>query len=68
MADFEEHTQVFIVRIWREPRGSEGAPAIWRGVIEHVPTGERRYLTDLNEIPIFVVSHLLTSPEMEEHP
>ena len=58
MAAFEDNTQVFIVRIWYEPRHTEQAPDEWRGVIEHVPSGERRYLKDLNHIIAFIIPYL----------
>ena len=50
----EDGTQVFIVRIWLETRDITDAPVQWRGVVEHVPTGERRYFTDLRDIKAFV--------------
>lgn len=55
---FEEHTHVFIVRIWREPREIEGAAPEWRGVIEHVPDGKRHYLKNLAEITTFIAPYL----------
>ena len=51
---FEEDTQVFILRFWFEPREIEGAESEWRGVIEHVKSGERRYFQNLELIPSFV--------------
>jgi hypothetical protein len=47
-------TYVFIVRVWREPREIEGAAPICRGVIEHVPSGERQALGDLESILGFI--------------
>lgn len=48
------NTHVFILRIWREERvAKEGIP-IWRGVIEHIPQGERRYVDSLDEIETFI--------------
>ncbi len=58
MTPFEEHTHVFIVRVWHEHREIEAAPPQWRGVIEHVPSGERRYLTDLRSISAFITHYL----------
>ena len=58
MTSFEERTHTFIVRIWREPREIERAVPEWRGVIEHVPSGERNYLKDLEEILTFMASYL----------
>ena len=53
-AEFEEITQAFIVRIWKERRETSVVPPIWRGVIEYVPTGEKRCLKDRHGIPGFV--------------
>jgi len=50
----EENTHVFIVRIWCERREIEGRMPTWRGMIEHVPSGERRYFKDLDEIHGFI--------------
>jgi len=50
MIAFEHKTQVFIVRIWCEPREIEGAHGEWRGYLEHVHSGERRYVKSLQEI------------------
>ncbi len=58
MSSFEENTHAFIVRVWREPREIEGAPPEWRGMIEHVGTGRRRYIKDLREITDFMALYL----------
>lgn len=55
---FDEHRHVFIVRIWREPREIAGAGVEWRGVIEYLPTQERRYLNDLQAIVSFITPYL----------
>lgn len=55
---FEGHMHVFIVRIWIEPREIAGAVVEWRGVIEHLPTQERRYLNDLAVIANFITPYL----------
>lgn len=58
MTPLEDNTYVFIVRIWLERREIEGAAFEWRGVIEHVLTGERRYVRDLNDIPANIAPFL----------
>jgi hypothetical protein len=58
MAQFEDNTHVFIVRLWLEPREIEGETNEWRGVIEYVPSGERRYFRDLNDIVDFARPYL----------
>lgn len=42
----EEEAHAFIVRIWREPREIDDAASEWRGMIEHVESGERRYFRE----------------------
>ena len=51
---FEANTQVFILRFWLEPREIEGAEPEWRGVIEHVESGECRYFQNLELMISFV--------------
>lgn len=58
MKSFEENTHAFVVRVWLEPREIDGADPEWRGVIEHVPSGERRSLKDLKEIKEFIAPYL----------
>ena len=50
MESFEEDTQVFIVRFWRESRELEGAHPILRGSVEHVPSGQRVYVKSFKEV------------------
>ncbi len=50
-------THAFIVRVWQEPRELATSSSPWRGVVEHVPGGERRYLADPGEIVGFVVGY-----------
>jgi hypothetical protein len=47
---FEKDTQLFIVRFWRESREIEGAHPIWRGSVDHVPSGQRVYVKDFKEV------------------
>lgn len=58
MTAFGDNVCVFIVRVWREPREIAGASAQWRGVIEHVPSSERRYVKDVDEITAFIACYL----------
>ena len=43
-------TVAFIVRIWIEYRDKKEAEPFWRGVIEHVGTGERVYFEQIDQI------------------
>jgi hypothetical protein len=59
MTPIEQNTHVFVVRIWSEAREVEGAAPTWRGVIEHIPSGERRYVQNLDDITIFMAAYLV---------
>jgi hypothetical protein len=53
-----DDSQAFIVRFWLEPREIQGEKPLWRGVIEHVPTGRKLFLKGLNEVTAFIESYL----------
>ena len=48
----------FIIKTWLEENVEETGRAIWRGHITHVPSGERRYLTNLSEMIAFILPYL----------
>lgn len=50
----DDDASAFIVRVWLEHREIEAAPVAWRGSIEHVASGRIKYLTDLDEIKLFI--------------
>ncbi len=54
----EELTHVFIVRFWREPRELETVPPEWRGVVEHVKSGERRFVQHPQDVARAVAAYL----------
>lgn len=56
--EFEATTHPFIVKIWLEETAEEAGQAVWRGHITHVPSGERRYLKELDDITAFVAPYL----------
>ena len=58
MRHFGETTHAFILRLWLEPREIEGVDPEWRGMIEHVPSGKRRYVTDLRDLMAFIAVYL----------
>ena len=58
MDSFEANSHSFIVRFWVEPREIEDAKPVWRGVVEHVPSGKKLYLNNLEEIIVFINSYL----------
>lgn len=47
-------THSFIVKLWLEETEEEAGQAVWRGHVTHVPTHERRYLNQLNEVVAFI--------------
>jgi len=48
----------FIVRMWKDESASEEHQTIWRGHITCVPTGERHYFADINEITSLISAQL----------
>jgi hypothetical protein len=54
----QDTSHTFIARFWLEPREIKDAKPIWRGVVEHVASGQRRYLEDLDEVKAFIAVHL----------
>lgn len=53
----ERPQHLFIVRTWREP-SSVVASGEWRGLVEHVPTGQRRYFSRLGELDRFILQQM----------
>jgi hypothetical protein len=58
MGAFGGRTHSFIVRVWLEPREIEGVDPEWRGMVEHVSSGKRRYVTDLGDLSAFIAIYL----------
>jgi hypothetical protein len=54
----EFNTHSFIVKVWLEETTEEADRAVWRGHITHVPSGERHYLKDLDDITAFIAPYL----------
>jgi hypothetical protein len=47
-------TDVFIVRIWKEPREQQHARTVWRGSVEHVASKAIRHIGELSDLVDFV--------------
>ena len=58
MGRSENDRHTFIVRVWREPREIEGLAAEWRGLIERVGSGDRRYFQRLDELVSFMQGYM----------
>lgn len=58
MDEFEPHIHSFIIKLWLEETVKESGQILWRGHVTHVPSGERCYLKDLEEVVAFINSYL----------
>ncbi len=58
--DFDDRRQIhsFIVRVWLETSSVAKDREMWRGHIVHLPSYERHYFSDINEIAIFIASYM----------
>jgi hypothetical protein len=54
----EQETESFIVKVWVEEKAQETGHASWRGHVTHVPSGERRYVDRLGQIPAIIAPYL----------
>jgi hypothetical protein len=57
----EQRYVSFLVRLWQEP-GDEEHGTGWRGSVEHVQTGEKRYFSDMESL----MAYLRTVAESED--
>lgn len=58
MTIFEPVPIAFIVRFWLEQRETERVAPVWRGVVEHVPSGERHYFLQIEDLPGIMAPYL----------
>lgn len=58
---------IFVVRIWQEYREIEGEEPRFRGMIQHVSTGEKQYFNDISHIAKFLASYLNLDQIAEEN-
>lgn len=47
-------TELFLLRIWAEPREIEGQPSVYRGWIGHVRSSRSTYVRELAQVLPFV--------------
>jgi hypothetical protein len=50
----EHSNYAFIVRIWLEPREISNLPAEWKGMIQHVSSGQQRYFNTFEQLVAFI--------------
>jgi len=55
-SEFNVHS--FIVKVWLEEKATKNSATIWHGHITHVPSTEKRYLKNLDEIALFIQPYL----------
>jgi hypothetical protein len=55
---FGSNTHVFILRLWLEPREIEDGEPEWRGVIEHIESGDHSAFRNLEVMLSFITKHL----------
>jgi hypothetical protein len=58
MTYFHKTTQTFLMRVWLEPRELESASPVWRGMIECMHDHERCYFHSLNQLAVYIGTHL----------
>jgi len=54
----EEPTHAFILRIWVEHSEEYPAEPVWRGVMQHVVSGERVYFARIDEVGKHLMAYL----------
>ncbi|GAB4534567.1 MAG: hypothetical protein Fur0018_24480 [Anaerolineales bacterium] len=47
-------THLFILRIW-EQTDATGAPSHWRGLVQHVESGQKLYFTSMRDLNDFII-------------
>lgn len=50
MSSLDERSHTFVVRIWEERRDLADATPTWRGRVDDVRTGSRRYFSTLDDL------------------
>lgn len=58
MTYFESEAHSFLVRLWRENRDDPSETAEWRGWIEHVQSGERRYFQEPQTVTKIISAYI----------
>lgn len=57
MESTEPYAHSFIVRVWLEEEVQETGQTKWRGHITHVPSGKRKYISEL-DIDRFIIPYM----------
>jgi hypothetical protein len=59
-------THMFVVRLWLEP--DLYSTGQWRGLVEHIPCGQRRYFAALADLDDFITLRLAGNPAGAQSP
>lgn len=54
----ESKVHSFIVKLWLDDAEQRKGKGGWHGYVTHVPSGERRYLKELQDIVFFIRSYV----------
>ncbi len=46
MTRFEQDAHSFVIRVWQENQEDATEKVVWRGWVEYVPTGQRHYFQE----------------------
>jgi hypothetical protein len=57
---YESGEHRFIVEVCLEETAEEAGQATWHGRITHVPSGNQRYMRDLDDVTEFILPYLLS--------
>jgi len=50
--------QSFVIKIWLEETATETNRYLWRGHITHIPSRQRVYIEELNQVIRFMVPYM----------
>jgi hypothetical protein len=68
MSTLDERSHTFVVRIWEERRDVDGAPTTWRGRVDDVRTGARRYFARLEDMVAYLSQQSGMDGDEEQQP
>jgi hypothetical protein len=66
MSSLDERSHTFVVRIWEERRELPEALPTWRGRVDEVRTGVRKYFNTLEDLVGYLSSHSGMDPSVPE--
>lgn len=64
MARFEQEAHSFVIRVWQENRDDVTDTAVWRGWVDHIPSGQRHYFQEVEHLIEIMTVYLKEVPEL----